>query len=133
MGVIHCIKKMVAPINGGFDKMYQQLVHTEEHEGFEIKLYLVPEDSTPDWDFETEEERRELLEDIDNGNLLWFIAKVTASKADIELSVDYLGGCCYRSVDEFIEEGYYYKDMRGTVIHAAKLKIKELCYTSGSF
>lgn len=113
--------------------MYQQLVHTEEHEGFEIKLYLVPEDSTPDWDFETEEERRELLEDIDNGNLLWFIAKVTASKADIELSVDYLGGCCYKSVDEFIEEGYYYKDMRETVIHAAKLKIKELCYTSGSF
>ena len=105
--------------------MDEELVHTEECQGFTINLYLRPEYDTPDWDFEREEERTELLRKIENGSVLWFCAKVTADKKGVELSSDYLGGCCYSSVDQFLTGGYY-EDMKNTVIEEARQTIKEL-------
>jgi hypothetical protein len=58
--------------------------------------------------------------------LLWFCAKVTAHKAGVELADDYLGGCCYASVAEFVEPGCYYDDMRASVIEQAKAKLAQL-------
>ena len=105
--------------------MYEELVHTEECQGFTINLYLRPEQYAPDWDFESEEEKAELLRKIDNYDVLWFCAKVTASKNNIELSSDYLGGCCYDNVEQFLTDGYY-EDMKHTVIEEALQTIKEL-------
>jgi hypothetical protein len=105
---------------------YEELVHTLEKDGFKIDLYFLQEYEEPDWDFETEEEKQELLEDINCGNLLWFCAKVTASKKGIELAKDYLGGCCYKSVRDFVENSGYFDDMVETVITEADNKIHEL-------
>jgi hypothetical protein len=68
----------------------------------------------------------ELVAKIENGTYAWFCAKVTASRNDVELAVDYLGCCCYESYREFIEIGGYYQDMRATVVASAKAKILEL-------
>ena len=100
-------------------------VHTEQFEGFTITLDLLDEDHSPDWDFENEEDRADTLRKIDNGSLLWFVAKVTASKNGIDLATDYLGGCCYESVAEFLTGGYY-EDMRSTVVNDAREAIKGL-------
>ena len=37
----------------------------------------------------------------------WFVAKVTAWKDGIEFAAEYLGGCCYETVEEFYTK---YKD-----------------------
>ena len=105
---------------------YYELRHTEEKEGFIIKLYTTWEDSQPDWEL-SEEDSEQFLEDIENGNLEWFIAKVTAEKMGIELASDYLGGCCYKSIEEFIRPGDYYTQMVDTVIHEARKTLASLC------
>ncbi len=107
--------------------MYQELVHEEEQDGFNIKLYLIPEDYAPDWDM-SEEEKEKLFSDIDSGHLLWFCAKVAASKEGIELASDYLGGCCYESVQDFVSGDRYYRDMKRTVIDEARKVIQDLTY-----
>lgn len=104
---------------------YFETIKTDTVEGFDITFAVAPEDSAPDWDFETVEERDELLRKIENGDLDWFVARVTASKNGIELASDYLGGCCYESVDEFIDDGYYF-DMVQNVITEARETITEL-------
>ena len=103
-----------------------ELRHTEEIEGFTIKLYITWEDSPPDWEL-SEEDSKQLLEDIENGNLEWFVAKVTAEKMGIELASDYLGECCYKSIEEFIKPGCYYTQMAATVISEARKTIASLC------
>ena len=104
-----------------------ELAHTEDYKGFTINLYTTWEDTEPDWDFETEEDRQELIDKIESGSLLWFIAKVTASKNGVELAQDYLGGCCYESIDEFgSEPDFYYSGMRETVVEEAKKTIAKL-------
>jgi len=100
--------------------------YTEQSEGFEINLTLEPEYEQPDWDFESEQQKQDLLDKIESGELLWFVAKVTASKCGVELAVDYIGGCCYKSIDDFIENSGYYEDMKQTCINNAKEKILEL-------
>lgn len=86
---------------------YWETVHTETRDGFDIELALAPEDKAPDWDFESEDERQETARRIDNGSLLWFVARVTASRHGVALGTDYLGGCCYDTVQEFLRDGYY--------------------------
>lgn len=105
-----------------------EVVHTEQIEGFDITLSISPEDTYPDWEFKNKEDEEKLIEDINNGTLLWFIAKVTASKCDIVLASDYLGGNCYANIKEFINPKDYYEDMCKTVIDEAKRKLIELQY-----
>lgn len=104
---------------------YWETVQQEEKDGFTITLEIAPESDAPDWDFESEQERQDLIEQINNGNILWFVAKVSASKCGVELATDYLGGCCYSSIPEFINDGYY-QDMVDNVITEAKQKIIDI-------
>ena len=86
---------------------YFERVHSEDRpDGFTIVLSIADEDHAPDWDM-TEEEKAELIGQIERGVMLWFCAKVEAKKAGVTLGVDYLGGCCYRSIEEFMQGGYY--------------------------
>lgn len=101
-------------------------VHEEERHGLTITLWAAPETETPDWCFESEDERRHLLERIDSGDLLWFVARVTASKNGIELASDYLGECCYESVADFVRHSGYYADMVQTVVSEALTAIEDL-------
>lgn len=103
-----------------------ELRHTEEWEGFTIKLYTTPELEQPDWDM-TEDELTQLLNDIDSGELEYFSVKVTAEKMGIELASDYLVGCCYKSIEEFTKPGDYYTQIVETVISEAKKTLASLC------
>ena len=98
--------------------MHYETIETKKINGFDITFSIAPEDILPDWDFETDADRHELLRKIDNGTLLWFVAKVTASKNGIELASDYLGGCCYESTDEFIEDAYYFDMVQNVITEA---------------
>jgi hypothetical protein len=99
-------------------------VHTETRNGFDYVLSFTQEDTEPDWDM-TEEERAELLEKINNGTLLWFVAKMEVKRAGIVLATDYIGGCCYSSVSDFVEDGYY-EDMISIATEEAENTLKEL-------
>lgn len=106
---------------------YEELAHEEVREGFTIRLYLCEEDMSPSDSFDYEEEdMADLLEKIDRGVYLWFMAKVTASKAGVELGADYLGGCCYESAEDFMAEGGYWEDMVSEALEEARKKITEL-------
>lgn len=100
------------------------LEYTEQVEGFTIKLYTTPEYDFPDWDLPPSE-LEQVINDINRGKLIYFIAKVVAEKLDIELASDCLGSCCYKNIQEFIADPYY-KDMVTTVINEAKQKIQQL-------
>lgn len=102
-----------------------ETVHTENFAGFTIELSISPEDMRPDWDFETPEDEADTLEKINNGDLLWFVARVTASRKGVVLGTDYLGGCCYSSEEEFLRDGYY-TDMIDTAVSEARKTLAEL-------
>lgn len=103
-----------------------ELRHTEEREGFTIKLHTRYEEDQPDWDFNSEEDKQELLRKIENGSVEWFITKVTAEKNGIVLGTDYLGGCCYESISDFIKPGDYYDSMVCEAIRQANKAIVTL-------
>ena len=100
---------------------HYELIHEEQSEGFTIRFYAAPEDMHPrDMFDETVEDIPQLCRDIDSGRFAWFTAKVTASKNGIELASDYLGGCLYDNVIDFVSENDYYADMRARVISEAR-------------
>ena len=104
---------------------YFERVHSEDRpDGFTIVLSIAEEDHAPDWDM-TEEEKANLLDQIERGVVLWFCAKVEAKKAGVTLGVDYLGGCCYPSVKSFVD-GCYYSDMVVEAMTEALKTIEEL-------
>jgi len=95
-------------------------------EGFDIYFEALEEHISL-FDLFEEEEVEELSEDIDNGSLVYFCAKVTAEKAGLELSDDYLGGCIYKSEEEFYQmEGDYFDDMVNIVVEEAKKELPKI-------
>ncbi len=108
--------------------MYEELINTEEQDGFEIKFYACEELDDPKGHFASGDDDLDakLYQQIYDGDVAWFCAKVTASKNDIELATDYLGACCYASAKDFITESGYYDDMVQTVIEQAREAIAKL-------
>lgn len=96
----------------------EELVHEETREGFLVRLYFGEEDMAPDWDM-TDDERTELFRKIDAGLLLWFYAHVVAERDGMR-GEDYLGGCCYKSAQDFMQPGGYYSDMVNEAINSAR-------------
>lgn len=103
--------------------MHWELIHEETREGFDIRFYAAPETDSPESAFDDDGETAAAIRE---GHFEWFVAKVTASKNDIELADDYLSGCCYESVRDFIREDEYYADMRRQVITEARSAIENL-------
>lgn len=106
---------------------HYEIIHTEQVQGFNIVFSITSEDHAPDWDFESEEAREDTLRKIESGELAYFIARVQAFKNGILLGTDYLGGCCYDSPMQFVEQNDYYADMVSSVIVEAQGNIKALC------
>jgi len=96
-------------------------IHTDVVDGFDVALYVAPEEDDPADHFED----AEIVQDIREGRLDWFIAKVSASKHGVELADDYLGACCYESTNAFIKDAYYIEMVQNVVIDA-KAMIKKL-------
>lgn len=107
--------------------MHYETIHTETASGFDIIFSVTPELDSPDWDFESEDEKRDLLARIESGDLAWFIARVQAFKNGVLLATNYLGGCCYDSPMQFVTDNDYYGDMVGRVISEARETIAGLC------
>jgi hypothetical protein len=109
--------------------MNRELIHTEEREGFTIQLWRRDEDMSPRGQFQREDgsDDEELIHDIESGRYDWFCAEVTASKADVVLGHDFLGGCCYESAKDFVTPDGYYPDMVAEAIAEAREKLAELC------
>ena len=105
--------------------------HTEEFEGFTVTLELLPEDTPPQDQFAGDPKQdAEIFRLIDAGILLWFCAKVTASREGVTLATDYLGGCCYESADQFVTGSDYFEDMRRTVVDEARATITKLAQSN---
>ena len=106
---------------------HEELVHEEEREGFTIKLYFAPEDMDPRDSFDEEIEAQfDTFGKIERGELLWFVAHVTAESPEGFQGDDYLGGCCYESVADFLKTSDYYDDMVGEAIrHAQEAQRKD--------
>jgi len=100
-----------------------ELINTETRDGFTIHAYAAPEDTDPNDQFDDD---GEIAEAIRNGVYEWFMVKVTASKAGVELAQDYLGGCCSKNVSDFISDWGSYEAMVTCVMDDAKSKIAEL-------
>lgn len=96
-----------------------EIAHSEIRDGFKIELALAPSDTAPS-DTTPETSRR-----IDNGDLLWFDARVTASRHGVVLGTDYLGGCSYDSVAEFVRDSYY-EDLVAEALGDARRMIEKL-------
>ena len=108
---------------------HYETVHVSTAAGFDIVLSVTPEDFAPVWDFESEEDKQDILRRIENGDLVWFFARVQAFKNGIELGSDYLGGCCYKSYAQFVVASDYYADMVENVVSQARENIAKLCET----
>lgn len=103
--------------------MTWDLIHAETREGFDIRYYAAPEQDDPAGHFD---DNGQTAQAIDAGRYEWFVAKVTASKAGVELADDYLGGCCYETAWDFVRAGDYYEDMVDIVIGRAREKLLAL-------
>ena len=103
-------------------------VHTEQRGDFTIQFSITPEDDDPAGHFASGDDAAdaETVRKIHDGTYLWFVARVTASKAGVELAEDYLGGCCYKSAREFMQPGGYYDDMVTEAVTRAATKLEEL-------
>lgn len=100
--------------------MHSEEAYTFKTAQFTLRLYLEPEDIAPDWDFETEQEKQELLDKIEDGSLLYFCAHVAVEWKGNEIGSAYLGCCCYETVDEFKRCGYFYDMAREAIKEARK-------------
>ena len=95
----------------------------ENIEGFDIYFEALEETLPLD-----SNEYEEMSKAVESGELVVFVAHVTAYKKGIELGDDYLGACIYKSYEEFytIYKDDYYSDMRRNAIEEAKKAIKSL-------
>ena len=106
--------------------MHYETIHTETAAGFDIVFSVAPETDAPDWDFDSEEDRQDLIDRINDGRLAWFVARVQAFKNGILLGTDYLGGCCYDSPMQFVNASDYYGDMVENVVAEAREALEQL-------
>lgn len=102
-------------------------IYSTTQEGFDIDFYALEESLTLEDTFDDSvTDLEELAEHINSGELVYFCAKVTASKNGIELASDYLGACCYKSYMQFVEYNDYFADMVNTVVGEAEEAINKL-------
>ena len=108
--------------------MYEN-IHTEKACGFDIVFSASHEYDEPDWDFDSEADKQNTLNRINNGDLVYFVARVQAFKNGILLGTDYLGGCCYDNHMQFVIDSYHYADMVKIVVadaHKTIIKLNNL-------
>jgi hypothetical protein len=103
-----------------------ETVYTFKTARFALELAIEPEyNYMPDWDFESDEERDALIERIETGRTLWFVARVRVLLDGREIATDYLGGCGYNTIEEFRRDGYFY-DMARSAIKDARATLRNM-------
>ena len=77
-----------------------------EREGFDVIVDKSYEDIHPSDLFDDSEyDIKQLCEDIESGNLDWFMLRVRVMVENIELSSEFLGGCLYKDPREVLTDG----------------------------
>jgi hypothetical protein len=77
-----------------------------EREGFEIIVEKTYEDTHPSDLFDEEvSDLKQLCQDIDSGNLDWFILRVRVLVEGLELGSSSVGGCLYKDARECLTDG----------------------------
>ena len=105
-------------------------IRTFTRDGFDICFSVAPEQDNPNDHFDDDGETARA---IANGEFEWFIARVNVSRHGIELGDDYLGGCCYKTFDDFMTDSGYFEDMISGAIAEAETAIRRLCGTADAF
>lgn len=98
-----------------------ELLRTTEHKGFQIRAYIAPEWENSPYECCAPED----VQAIRDGELEWFRVRVVAYKCDVPLGEDYLGGCCYRSRDDFLRDAYF-TQMCDEAVRIAEDTLKQL-------
>ena len=102
---------------------YDELMR-EQRGPFTIVVDKTWEDLHPRDLFE-EEDVAEICRKIDSCDLDWFMLRVRVLFDDVELSSEYLGGCCYEDAKEVLTDGTA-EDKIYEALLAAKQPLKEL-------
>lgn len=95
-----------------------QTVYTFKTARFALELAVEPETFPPDWNGWEQD-----IEKIDRGELAYFIARVRVLLDGREIATDYLGGCCYNTVEEFRRDGYFF-DLARSAIKDARAALR---------
>jgi len=103
--------------------MYKELIHEETINGFECKLFVMPEDISPRDCFDSDS-CNEVIENIENGLLTWVMVTMEVYKHGIKLGDASLGGICESSFQEITIN--YWDDLANDAIDEAKDNIKKL-------
>ena len=90
--------------------MEYETVYSFKTKRFTVALAFAPCYENPRDFFDNDETANDIIEGIDSGRYIWFDARVTVSCDGREVGADYLGTCCYESVDDFRRDGYF-RDM----------------------
>ena len=77
-----------------------------ERNGFDVIVDKSYEDIHPSDLFDDSEfDIKQLCQDIESGNLDWFMLRVRVMVENIELSSEFLGGCLYKDAKEVLTDG----------------------------
>ena len=86
-------------------RYYDELASYERN-GFDIIVDKSYEDIHPSDLFDDSEfDIKQLCQDIESGNLDWFMLRVRVMVENIELSSEFLGGCLYKDAREVLTDG----------------------------
>lgn len=102
---------------------YDELLR-EQRGPFTVIVDKTWEDLHPRDLFE-EEDVEEICRKIDSCDLDWFMLRVRVMFEDVELSSEYLGGCCYADARDVLTDGTA-EDKIAEALLAAKQPLKEL-------
>lgn len=103
---------------------YWGKINTTEKEGFNLELSITQEELHPQDVFDDSiDDIAEICQKIDSGALYWFTARMRVFKHNIELGSDYLGGCLYDNLKEFIDDAYCEDLAYNALKEARKLRI----------
>lgn len=85
---------------------YYDTIAEFERDGFTIIVDKTYEDIHPNDLFDdSEHDIKQLCEDIECGNLDWFILRVRVLVEGLELGSHYLGGCLYEDARQVLSDG----------------------------
>jgi hypothetical protein len=102
---------------------YEELLR-EQRGPFTVVVDKSWEDLHPRDLFE-EDDVEEICRKIDSCELDWFMLRVRVLFNDVELSSEYLGGCCYEDARDVLTDGTA-EDKIAEALLAAKQPLKEL-------
>ena len=111
-------------------RYYDELA-TYEREGYTIIVDKSYEDMDPKDCFDdTCFNMKEMYNDIDSGNLDWFMLRVRVLVEGLELADEYLGGCLYKDAREVLTDGTA-EDLIDQAIDRAKGQVYRLSRVFG--